>query len=210
MESPVSQNMRETVRSRVAREMKHNRLINDDLRDLTDSLIMLIHHEMTRDENSSSTTTIREFSEMINDGVEEETIHEYVWLKQHLRAGENTKTNVMMLRGLHRPKRNRERMDPNDPASVQRNAVLLQSIITLRKSAYEQLLDKALVYKDFGTGLEYDHSFRNGECLDLLLDHPEHAETLINAMLERGYRDGIDVFRDMLKINVPALNNGAL
>lgn len=210
MEHLVSQDMRATVRSSVTREMKRGRLINDELNELTDSLIDLIHHEMVRDDDGTPATTIREFAELINDGVEEETIHEYVWLREHLRTEDNTSTSVMMLRGLHRPARNRERMDLTDPISVQRNTVLLQSIIALRKSAHEQLLKEALVYNDFGDSFEYDHSFREGECIDLLLDHPEHAETLINAMLERGYRDGIDVFRDMIKLNVPALNHGVL
>lgn len=177
---------------------------------LSDSLTLLVHHELTREETPGEPkTTLGEFvSLLLNKYLEEETIHEYVALKKHFQRDYNTSTNVRLLRGLHYHERNREWMDLNDPASVQRNTVLLKAITLLRENAYHRIAVQAL--ESNNSAEWYDQKFRDPECVDLLLDHPEQYETLINLIIERGYHDGMEVFKTMAANNVPALSNGVL
>lgn len=207
----VTQAMRDVVSSVLAQELSYRGKGEEGPLLFSDSLTMLIHHETSRDDNEKPRTTISEFTDLLLDeSMEEETIHEYVALNQHFAPQCNTHTNTMLLRGLHRPSRNREWMDPSDPISVQRTVILLQAIVLLRKSAREKLLGEALAYVDYGDNGHYDQSFRDAEVADLIMDNPELFETLIEMMVDRGYRDGIEIFREMLTHNTPALSNGVL
>lgn len=202
--------MRDAVSTVMVQELRYRGQDDEGPLYFTDSLTWLIHHETRREDNASPRTTVSEFADLLLDeSMEEETIHEYVALKKYL-PQDNTHTSTMILRGLHHPSRNRDRLDPANPVSVQRTVALLQAIVRIRKSAYEKLLSEALAYFDYGDKGHYYQSFRDEEVADLIMDHPKHCETLIELMLERGYRDGIEVFREMMSHGTQALGNGVL
>lgn len=210
MDHTVTQEMRDRVKLVVDNAIERMGCTDWGQFELTDSLILLIHNDKKRYENGEPSIGIKDFVSLLNESCEEELVHEYVVLKEHLRPDESMSTKTMLLRGLHRHERNREWMDPADPDSVQRNTVLLKATVLLRRIGYEQLADEALDYGDSFKSKQRDRGLRDAECVDLILDYPEHYESLINAMLERGYRNGMDAFREMMTTSTPALNNGVL
>jgi hypothetical protein len=204
--------MRVAVSDAVVRELRDRGKAEDGPLTFSDALTLLIHHEMTRDANADDPkTTIREFADLLlDDSIEEGTIREYVALKKHFNPRDNVFTNVMLLAGLRSHRRNRDWMNPDNPVSVQRATALLQAIVLVRKQASEKLLKESLAYVEYGDKGYYNQSFRDAKVADLIMDHHKHYEALINLMLERGYWNGIEVFREMLNNNTPALSNGAL
>ena len=210
MGKAVTQEMRDVVKSALDNAVEQRRYIDFGQFELTDSLILLMHNEKMRHENGEPAIGIGEFASLLNESCEEEIIREYIVLKEYLRPDESMITKTMLIRGLHRSERNREWMDPADQDSVRRNTVLLKATILLRRIGYEWLADEALDYGYSGKSRQQDRGFRDAVCIDLILDHPDYYETLIHAMLERGYREGIEVFREMVANDAPALHGGVL
>lgn len=212
MIQPVTQEMRKLVSDALVREMSGRGLLEEGPLHFSENLTRVIHHELTRDDDDDNpTTTISEFADLLLDeSCEEESVHEYVALQKHFNPEDNTFTSLMLLRGLHRHRRNRDWMDPDDPASVRRTTALLRAMVFIRKSRSGNLLDDALAYVDYGDQGHYEQSFKDAEVADLIIDNPEQYETLFALMQERGYQHGITVFRDMMRNGVHALSIGVL
>jgi hypothetical protein len=202
--------MRSTITAALAKAIKYEGFIDYGQFELSDALVLLMSNEKAKHANGEPGIGLSQFVRMINECYEEEAIHEYVALNQHFIHREMTDTKLKLIRGLHLPERNREWMDSGDPASVQRNTVLLQSINLLRHEGSPQLLNEALENVHAKQSGQIIQGFRDAECVDLLLDNPDQAETLIITMVERGYKSGMDAFREMLNNNTPALGNGVL
>jgi hypothetical protein len=205
--------MHEAVNKALVMEFKSRGTFEEGPLRFQDTLVSLIHHEMTReDDGANPRTTIGEFVDLLNDEFcEEETIHEYCLLKKHFLSRENIFTRIMLLRGLHHHPRNREWINAADPLSVERNAALLRAVILTRMHAKnERTLNDMLAYYDYGDKGYYGQSIREEEVANLIMDHPQHVDTFINLIIDRGYRVSIAVFRDMMKNGVPVFNNGVL
>lgn len=206
----VTQKMRDSMNEVMAEAIERNQFTDYGQFALSDSLILLMENERTKYDNFEPSTDLNEFVYMLNGSYEEEIIHEYASLKRHFNPTDNRGTNLMLVRGLHLTEHNREWMNATDPESVQRNTVLLQSIVLLRKNAHQLLLDEALEKVNAKQSRQSIEGFRDSECVGLILDNPDQAETLIRTMVERGYQSGMNAFREMLVNNSPALGNGVL
>lgn len=205
--------MHEAVNKALVLEFKSRGTFEEGPLLFQDTLVSLIHHEMTREEHGENPrTTIAEFADLLNDEFcEEETIHEYFMLKKHFRPQDNTFTRIMLLRGLHHHPRNREWMNAADPLSVERSTALLQAVISIRaRSKNERTLSTVLAYYEYEEKGYYGQSIREEEVANLIMDHPHHVDTFIELMMDRGYKVSIEIFRDMMKNGVPVLNNGVL
>lgn len=205
--------MYEAVNEALVLEFKSRGTFEEGQLRLQDTLVALIHHEMTREEDSKNPrTTIGEFADLLGDGFcEEDAIIEYCQLQKHFRPQDNTFTRIMLLRGLHHHPRNGEWMNAADPLSMERTTALLQAVISIRaRSQNERRLSTALAYFNYGEKGYYGQSIREEEVANLIMDHPQHVDTFIDLMIDRGYKVSIAIFRDMMKNNVPVFNNGVL
>lgn len=179
----------------------------------SDSLTTLIHCELTRPNDSRNPKTkINEFADLLEDDLcEEETIHEYVLLKKHFRSSDNIFTRTMLLRGLHHHPRNRAWINSEDASSVEQNAALLEAVILTRKrSRGERTLNTMLAYYSYDDKGYYGQSIREEETANLIMDYPQHVETLIDLIMARGYRNSLPLFREMMSNGVSALNEGVI
>ena len=208
MQQEITQQMRGHVTAALEEHLRLKKSGHDPVV-LPDELIRLMHSAADTDPEATIDNVIDETAFLIKEYCDRATIREYLVLRQHFNPADNMMVRIMLLLGLHHPERNREPMDHDDQVSIQRNVALLKAITLLRKHRYGKLLNKALAYNDQNIH-QMEQGFRDNHCADLIIDHPEHHELLMDTMLERGYEEGIEVFRGMIAGNAHSLSGGVL
>lgn len=208
MMKTVTPEMREYVTDKVEETLVMRKRGYDPIV-LPDDIITLIYRAAEIDPDATIDSVIDETVYLMMDYCEQRTIREYLALRQYFKDDDNMMTRLMLLLGLHHPERNREGLNVQDPTSIQRNAALLSAINLLRTRDYGNLLAKATTYSP-PTTHHMEQGISDEALANLIIDHPQHWQTLIATMQERGYEAGMEVFRESMTTNAPALLNGAL
>jgi hypothetical protein len=206
---PVTQQMRDEVLAMVSDEMMQQSSETRKLK-ITDDVVRLVHVEMSRDESAEHRVTNRELAWMVFWDCNHITISEYIALKPWHAPVDDFQVAKDIVRGLHCPERNKMPLDVSDPKSVERNVALLKSAMLIHEMGYEGPVEEALNYSKSIDGKWMGHGFGDPNCSDLIIDNPEYCETLIRTIQQRGYDNGLAVFRDMLATASPALMEGVL
>lgn len=215
--SPALPAQKSTVDLGVARREVMKRLhnarldVHDDvvpfLDNASDKTILTIHESL---ENRPDETADWEFAWMAVMGVDEQTVQEYVALHPwHTDVVEDIDVAVYMVRGIHVPERNRQPLDTSDTGSMLRNTAILKCLLAISYGE-DQLLSERLV--DFETpegASRLSHHLNDDSLVDLVLDHPDRVDELIDMINDRGY-EGITMFSELVREQPSPLNKGAL